>query len=193
VRRHSYSLCLCCVGPPAFYHCNLLHRPSVRPQHVSLWPAYPLLSLSLRGATHQRVSRRSRRCEAAAVRLAQKPKLGHSQSFRRWCSFERRNSRNTGAPGAGDRFRKARQKMQGHLARWQENGRRVHLTLHRNLSWIQAARPKGSPERKLVSRSVFDVINMLKRNMVARAAVDMIDGDLSMVALRKCDVVIRLR
>lgn len=83
--------------------------------------------------------------------------------------------------------------MQGHLARWQENGRRVHLTLHRNLSWIQAVRPNGSPERERVSRSVFEVINMLKRNKVARAAVDMIDGDLSMVALRKCDVVIRLR
>ena len=53
--------------------------------------------------------------------------------------------------------------------------------------------PKWLSERELVSRSVFDVINMLKRNMVARAAVDMIDGDLSMVALRKCDVVIRLR
>ena len=29
--------------------------------------------------------------------------------------------------------------------------------------------------------SVFDVINMLKRNMVARAAVHMIDGDQAMV------------
>jgi hypothetical protein len=34
---------------------------------------------------------------------------------------------------------------------------------------------------------------MLERNMVARAAVDMIDGDQSMVALSKRDTVIRLR
>ena len=50
-----------------------------------------------------------------------------------------------------------------------------------------------APERELVSRSVFDVIDVLKRDMVARAAVDMIDGDLSMVALRQRQVVVRLR
>jgi hypothetical protein len=36
------------------------------------------------------------------------------------------------------------------------------------------------------------MIDMLKRNMVVRAAIDMINGDQSMVALRECDVVIRL-
>ena len=41
--------------------------------------------------------------------------------------------------------------------------------------------------------SVFDVINMLKRNMVAGAAVDMIDRDQGMVALRERNVVIGLR
>jgi hypothetical protein len=51
----------------------------------------------------------------------------------------------------------------------------------------------GSSEREFSSASVFDVINMLKRNMVARAAVDMIDGDQGVVALRECNVVIRLR
>jgi hypothetical protein len=35
-----------------------------------------------------------------------------TQSVQRWRSFECRNSRNTGAPDAGGRFRKARQKMQ---------------------------------------------------------------------------------
>src|SRR5271165_3966722 len=48
-------------------------------------------------------------------------------------------------------------------------------------------------ERELVSSLVFDVIDMLKRDMVARAAIDIIDRDQSMVALRECDVVIRLR
>ena len=41
--------------------------------------------------------------------------------------------------------------------------------------------------------SVFDVINMLERNMVARAAIDMINGDQGMVALSECHVVIGLR
>ena len=59
--------------------------------------------------------------------------------------------------------------------------------------FIVATRPNGPPERELVSSSVFDVIDMLKRNMVTRAAVDIIDGDQSVVALRECDVVIRLR
>ena len=83
--------------------------------------------------------------------------------------------------------------MQGNLARWQQNGRCVHLTLQRNLSQILATRPMGSSEREFSSASVFDVINMLKRNMVARAAVDMIDDDQGVVALRECNVVIRLR
>jgi hypothetical protein len=34
---------------------------------------------------------------------------------------------------------------------------------------------------------------MLERNMIACAAVDMIDGDQGMVAMSECDVVIRLR
>jgi hypothetical protein len=51
----------------------------------------------------------------------------------------------------------------------------------------------GSLRNTAFSMSVFDVIDMLERNMVARAAVDMIDGDQGMVALRECNVVIGLR
>ena len=46
---------------------------------------------------------------------------------------------------------------------------------------------------RLVPTLVFNVINMLECNMVARAAVDMIDGDHGVVALSKRDIVIRLR
>ena len=49
-----------------------------------------------------------------------------------------------------------------------------------------------SSRPRLVSASVFHVINMLKRDMVARAAVDMIDGDQGMVALSERDGVIGL-
>ena len=45
----------------------------------------------------------------------------------------------------------------------------------------------------LVSMSVFDVVNVLECNVVACAAVNMIDGDQGMVALSERKVVVGLR
>jgi hypothetical protein len=47
------------------------------------------------------------------------------------------------------------------------------------------------PEYALVS--VFDVINVLEGNVIARAAIGMIDSDQSMVTLSKRNVVIGVR
>jgi hypothetical protein len=66
--------------------------------------------------------------------------------------------------------------------------------------WHGVHGPQSSGHRRLpqpkcapVSMLVFDVIDMLNGDMVARASVDMIDGDQSMVTLSKRNTMIGMR
>jgi len=57
-------------------------------------------------------------------------------------------------------------------------------------------RPKNQNRLTQVVRiliSVFDVVDLLKSDMIARASVEMIDSDQGMVTLSKRDIVIGVR